>query len=120
MTIIAGQRPHEAALLDQVREVLAATTTSAQLRELADTVDAEAACAGTDPEAWYAADVDTQALAIEVCEDCPVRARCLGLEFASVSAAVNIHGVHGGLTQRQARALYRALRDEDQDQAVAA
>lgn len=119
MTIIAGQRRREVDVLTgQVREVLATTTTRTALRSLAATVDRLAACAGGATEAWYPTQgAPGLADALEVCEGCPVRARCLALEIASVSAAVDVHGVHGGLTEREARAVFRQLHAE---QAVSA
>lgn len=115
MSIIAVQRAREvSALTGQVREVLAATTTRAARRTLAATVDRLAACAGGDPARWYPRTDDDDALAdaIGVCEDCPVRARCLALEVATVARAEDIHGVRGGLTQGEARGVFRQVRAE--------
>lgn len=64
----------------------------------------QAACADADPDAFFDADREAEALA--VCEGCPVRADCL-------DAALTMHldyGVWGGATAAQRAELVRLAR----------
>lgn len=111
MNSIAAQRAREVATLTgQVRVVLSETTTRAARRTLAATVDRLAACAGDQSGRWFPAQGGAGlADVIAVCESCPVRARCLALELATVESAEDIHGVRGGLTEAEARRVFRQL-----------
>ncbi|MEV6523933.1 WhiB family transcriptional regulator [Longispora sp. NPDC051575] len=68
------------------------------------TIDMEwtlrASCRGSNPEALYV-DGAAQHEAKRICEHCPVRYRCL----AEALDAGDEHGVWGGMTDRERRAL---------------
>lgn len=63
----------------------------------------QALCAQADPDTWFPDEQDrkTAAAAIAICARCPVRAECL----AHALAIGERHGIWGGLTARQRRAL---------------
>lgn len=81
---------------------------------------ADAVCAGPEYEGhrdlWFPTPGDTAALkqAKEICETCPVRRACLteALREEGGQAHDNRHGVLGGLSGRQRRALYERLRSQ--------
>ncbi len=62
-----------------------------------------AACAETDPEAFYPEKGGSTAAAKAVCAGCPVRAACL----AEALGHRERHGVWGGLSEPERRALLR-------------
>lgn len=73
-----------------------------------------AACRGTDPHLWFPADAARTASVLEqrrvadakaVCRDCPVQLECLDYALERTIW----HGVWGGLTEQERRAL--AVRD---------
>jgi WhiB family transcriptional regulator, redox-sensing transcriptional regulator len=68
---------------------------------------AYAACAGTDPDLWFAAGAIEHRIAKRICRLCPVREECLAY---AMDAPVD-HGVWGGLTERERRR-YRRLAGE--------
>jgi len=66
-----------------------------------------AACAETDPEAFYPEKGGSTVAAKAVCAGCPVRAECL----AGAVDRRERHGVWGGLSEPERRALLRRRRD---------
>jgi WhiB family redox-sensing transcriptional regulator len=64
---------------------------------------AYAACAGSDPDLFFAAGALEHKLAKRVCRTCPVRAECLAY---AMDEPVD-HGVWGGLTERERRRFRR-------------
>lgn len=63
----------------------------------------EAACAGTDPEAWFpSGNANTKTLAI-ICGECPVRAECLRTALRE-----DMSGWWGGTSEGQRRAIRAA------------
>lgn len=69
---------------------------------------ARAACLGRPTTWWYGTTDDiTTAVALSVCDTCPVRAECLddALDIERHGAPALIHGVRGGLDARERRAL---------------
>ena len=60
---------------------------------------AEALCASSDPELWFAAGAVEHKLAKIVCGRCPVKRDCL--DYA-MTAPID-HGIWGGLTGRERR-----------------
>ncbi|MET7608141.1 WhiB family transcriptional regulator [Streptomyces avermitilis] len=62
----------------------------------------QAACGSIDPEALFAED-PAQRTAKVLCTDCPVRIECLA---HALDNRIN-HGVWGGMTERERRALLR-------------
>ncbi len=80
---------------------------------------AQAACRadGIDPDVMFpdsnAADIED---ARQICAPCPVRAECLADAMATEGdrTARNRYGIRAGLTGRQRRALYDALRRKQQ------
>jgi WhiB family transcriptional regulator, redox-sensing transcriptional regulator len=74
-----------------------------------------AACSGTDLEVFFPGRGETAGPARQVCAACPVRQACL--DYA-VTNRIS-HGIWGGLTERERRALLSrwvrtSLRDRDQ------
>lgn len=69
----------------------------------------QAACNGSDPEAWFShgAGLPTNySKARQVCMSCPVRAKCL--EYAlDLQAKAQLPGMWGGLTENQRQHLLR-------------
>jgi WhiB family transcriptional regulator, redox-sensing transcriptional regulator len=63
----------------------------------------QAACAGTDPDAWYPAKGEASRAAKRVCARCPVTAECLDYALATNQT----HGIWGGLSVMQRRRLAR-------------
>lgn len=61
-----------------------------------------AACRGTDPEAFFADDQRDLVVPKSICAGCPVRAECLA--WADANPAATTHGVWGGLDRRQRKA----------------
>jgi len=78
-----------------------------------------AACRGTDLEVFFPGRGETAGPARQVCAACPVRQPCL--DYAITNRIV--HGIWGGLTERERRALrsgwVRASR-RDRDRAILA
>ena len=78
-----------------------------------------AACRGTDLEVFFPGRGETAGPARQVCAGCPVRQACL--DYAITNQIT--HGIWGGLTERERRALrsswVRALRRE-RDRAIVA
>jgi len=70
-----------------------------------------AACAETDPEAFYPAKGASTVAAKAVCTRCPVRGECL----AEALERRERHGVWGGLSEPERRALLRRRRDAAAD-----
>lgn len=74
---------------------------------------ADAACLGENPEWWHprVAKVQTlderrqTAMAVEICGECPVRAKCLGFALDHRE-----FGIWGGTTENQRRRLRRLSR----------
>jgi WhiB family redox-sensing transcriptional regulator len=66
-----------------------------------------ALCAQTDPEAFFPGQGEPTAAAKAVCMRCPVRGECLAYALER-----DEHGVWGGLSERERRALRRARRAE--------
>jgi WhiB family transcriptional regulator, redox-sensing transcriptional regulator len=66
-----------------------------------------ALCADADPDTWFPGDEDQDlaAAAIAICGRCPVRTDCL----AHALAIRESHGIWGGQTSRQRRALLTHL-----------
>ena len=62
-----------------------------------------AACLHTDPESFFPEASNADAYARRVCACCPVRAECL--EDALAPAQDRQHGIRGGLSANQRRAL---------------
>ncbi len=60
---------------------------------------AYAACAGTDPDLFFAPGALEHKLAKKVCRGCPVRYQCLAY---AMDEPID-HGVWGGLTERERR-----------------
>ena len=100
------------ARLPRRRTLAASARFAARWRELA-------ACRGTDLEVFFPERGETAGLARRVCAACPVRQPCL--DYAITNRIT--HGIWGGLTERERRALQsrwvRALRRE-RDRAVLA
>lgn len=69
---------------------------------------ADAACRDADPDQWFPSAGLPTAMALAVCNGCPVRERCA--DYAD--AHYERHGVWGGLTfeQRKRRAWQRGVR----------
>lgn len=63
----------------------------------------EARCRGVDPELFFARALSEARPAIKVCARCPVKEPCLDYAIAHDID----HGVWGGLTERQRRAVSR-------------
>jgi hypothetical protein len=76
------------------RTLLAPTRFAARWRELA-------ACRGSDLEVFFPGRGESAGLARQVCAECPVRQPCL--DYAITNRIV--HGIWGGLTERERRAL---------------
>jgi WhiB family transcriptional regulator, redox-sensing transcriptional regulator len=64
---------------------------------------ADAVCAQTDPDAFFPERGESTALAKATCVGCPVRAECLAWALDQHE----VHGVWGGLSPRERRALLR-------------
>lgn len=67
---------------------------------------ARALCAQADPEAWFPETGGSPHAAKNVCARCPITARCLGIALARNEP----HGIWGGTTPNQRRALRRRTR----------
>jgi WhiB family redox-sensing transcriptional regulator len=79
--------------------------------------DDEANCRSVDPEVFFPErQGDHAAMAKGICRGCPVRMQCL--EFA-LDARLD-HGVWGGLTEHERRALRRSRQRKARRQAVTA
>jgi hypothetical protein len=65
----------------------------------------QARCAGEDPELWFSIIPTDQALAVQICKQCPVQAACLSEALKS-----NAEGIWGGLTEAQIDDLKRKRR----------
>lgn len=81
------------------------------LAELAAAVRAQdwrgdALCAQTDPEAFFPKRGEATTEAKLICSMCEVRAECL--EYALGEGDEDLHGVWGGTSHRERRALRRA------------
>jgi WhiB family redox-sensing transcriptional regulator len=63
----------------------------------------QAACATSDPDAWYPAKGAAVKEAKKVCQRCPVAAPCLEYALATNQA----HGIWGGLSVKERRKLAR-------------
>lgn len=74
----------------------------------------QALCTQTDPDAFYAIDAAGQRRAAAVCDRCPVRVPCLNWALDHNEQ----HGVWGGLSTPQRRALGPAHACEDCGQVV--
>ena len=94
------------------RTLAAPARFAARWRELAT-------CRGTDLEVFFPGRGETAGPARQICAACPVRQACL--DYAITNRIV--HGIWGGLTERERRALQsrwvRAARRE-RDEAIAA
>lgn len=64
-----------------------------------------ASCAGTDTEALFADDAQTEQIAQSVCQNCFVRTTCLTDAIAHDKDGYMVWGVAGGLTPHQRRSL---------------
>jgi WhiB family transcriptional regulator, redox-sensing transcriptional regulator len=62
-----------------------------------------ARCRGEDPELFFARGLQDAKPALKVCARCPVKEPCLAYALSNDIA----HGVWGGLTERQRRAVAR-------------
>lgn len=65
---------------------------------------ADAACRGYDPNLFFTEDARREAVALAVCERCPVRVACLDHALRVGEE----HGTYGGVTERKRRAVRRA------------
>ncbi len=64
---------------------------------------ADAACLDTHPDLFFPLRGQPTAPAVAICSTCPVRADCLAF---AIDEGIN-HGIWGGLSARQRRALRR-------------
>ncbi|MFD3940234.1 WhiB family transcriptional regulator [Streptomyces sp. NPDC058618] len=80
--------------------------------------DVVAVCATTDPEAFFPEASASglaqtpnrhERIALAMCEDCPLMARCLVREMQEVPSVFQVRGIRAGLRQSERRALYLAL-----------
>lgn len=60
----------------------------------------DAACRGHDPSLWYPAEHENATQAKAICRSCPVQPECLAWALTHRE-----HGVWGGLSERERRAL---------------
>ena len=78
-----------------------------------------AACRGADPDLFFPERGESAEPARQVCAQCPVREPCLDYAIANTI----VHGIWGGLSERERRALrVRSLRASrrERDQAILA
>lgn len=67
----------------------------------------DAACIGSDPEAWFPEKGHAVKIQKRICNECPVRDACLDFAMANDLNA----GIYGGLSPRQRQARARELRE---------
>lgn len=71
----------------------------------------DAACAGTDPEAFFRqhqGDPQAVAAALRVCASCPVRVKCLEYALSiQTGAASSLPGIWGGTSEKHRQRLLR-------------
>lgn len=70
-----------------------------------------AACTESDAELWFAHHPADRALAIAICNECPIRLECLEqtIRTESVGDSKYLYGIYGGLTARERRELITPL-----------
>jgi WhiB family redox-sensing transcriptional regulator len=72
---------------------------------------AQALCSQTDPEVWFPETGGSSHAAKAVCAGCPIAARCLDIALTRNEP----HGIWGGTTPNQRRALRRRTRPAQDD-----
>lgn len=65
---------------------------------------ADAACRGSDPDAWFPDDSDHASIAAakQICASCPVQLQC-GRHALNHPEPSNLYGIWGGLTETDRR-----------------
>jgi WhiB family transcriptional regulator, redox-sensing transcriptional regulator len=73
-----------------------------------DAWQTQAACRDATVEGFFSSDDDAQKAALELCAGCPVRSPCLRWALS----VDEMHGIWGGTTEPQRRAMIRERRRE--------
>jgi WhiB family transcriptional regulator, redox-sensing transcriptional regulator len=69
----------------------------------------DAACRGDSVERFFSSEDEAQQAALELCSGCPVRTPCLRWALS----VDEMHGIWGGTTEPQRRAMIRERRREE-------
>jgi WhiB family transcriptional regulator, redox-sensing transcriptional regulator len=106
MTRARMPRPHEVAAARRDPRLLRALSE----RELQDGWRARGACRSVDPETFFPAPSEPVDAAVALCRTCPVQGPCL----AWALEVGDCHGVWGGTTPRERRAMLAVWRSQVQ------